>query len=102
MLLEPSVVRDQFLNFQFVRDPHVVLLHMASTHLPPHVTHNRRSDITVAYVLFSKKNPLSAHLNVEAVSNFYKNSKHLFLLSVLILSGLVTKFVDLNQFTNHT
>lgn len=86
------------INLPICQDPHTVLLHMIA-----HVTHHTWPTVgaqtsKLACILFRKK-PLSIRLNVEAISDFYKNSKHSYFLHFCIFLGLVTKPMDLNQFT---
>ena len=55
-----------------------------------------------ACILFSKRRPLSRHLNVEATSNFSKNSKHSYFFVHLYLTGASNKVHGPKPVHNHT
>ena len=55
-----------------------------------------------AYILFSKGRPLRRHLNVEATSNFSKNSKHSYFFVHLYLTGASNKVCGPKPVHNHT
>ena len=55
-----------------------------------------------ACILFSKGRPLRRHLNVEATSNFSKNSKHSYFFVHLYLTGASNKVCGPKPVHNHT
>ena len=74
-----------------------------------HVTHHYTWWLTVggqtskpACILFSKRRPLRRHLNVEATSNFSKNSKHFYFFVHLYLTGASNKVCGPKPAHNHT